>query len=297
MIMNFFKLFIPPIFLLFLRKIKDEIIHSKKYRIGNFLIEIPPKFQLPHYQKRHKRYDRFLPVLVSQLTKSGLVIDVGANIGDTAVSIIQECENEIICFEPSNYFFSYLEKNITNLPNELSKRVQLKKELIGTGLIKGELDHKRSSTANLKIDSNLTNSNHKSLDNIICDTSNVILIKSDTDGFDFDVIKSGRRILAESRPILYWENDIYEDFQLQGYSELYTLLKELDYKYLFIFDNYGNLMLEEADFSILEKLNNYIYNQKKCGSEQPIYYVDVLASTEKDRNIVKKAVNRYLLQY
>lgn len=50
----------------------------------------------------------------------------------------------------------------------------------------------------------------------------------DTDGYDFDVLKSSENILIKSEPILFWENQMFEDFQIQGFNDLYKLLQKSD---------------------------------------------------------------------
>ena len=83
------KQFLPPV----LTKVAVTVKRRRKYRIGQFKINIPLNHKLPEYQAAHKLYDQFLPVLASKIDDKGLVIDVGSNIGDTTIAMIQECEN------------------------------------------------------------------------------------------------------------------------------------------------------------------------------------------------------------
>lgn len=266
---------------------------NTKYIIGNYKIVTPPNFVLKSYQKKHKLYDRFLPVLAKHINSKKYIIDVGANIGDTTVAMIQNCDNPIICIEPSDIFFPYLEKNIKLINDNYPNRVTNIKKLVGTGTITGELNQSRSSTASLKIESNSKSPTHSKLDDIIENHSNIILLKVDTDGFDFDVIRSAEKTLIDSEPILFWENEITEDFHNKGFNSLYSVLSEKGYKYIFIFDNFGNLIAEETNFDTLKNINNYVYNMWVHECTRTFYYTDILASTEKYSSIIKTAIEDY----
>ena len=257
---------------------------------------MPPNFALPKFQNSFRLYDRFLPVLAKNIdseNRNKLIIDVGANIGDTVVAMLQNSANPFVCIEPSDYFFSFLEKNLKNISESDSSRVKTIKELVGTGLISGTLDHNDRRTASLKVSDNPNVITHIPLDNLIDDKSNVILLKVDTDGFDYDVIKSGEGILSNSEPILFWENEITEDFQYEGFIELYKLLDSKGYKYVYIFDNYGNLITDFISFETLKNINSYMTSMRKYNCTRTFYYTDILATTEKNLSIVKNAINEY----
>ncbi len=289
------KKFIPPIFLDVFRKLTTTNSDNKSgmYQIGNYQIETPPNFALPVYQKTHKLYDRFLPVLAKHINHNKLIIDIGANIGDTTIAMLQQCNNNIICIEPSDLFFPYLERNLKKLKPKDFNRVKIIKQLVGTGVLSGELDHTFVGTATLKVNGNQKSHTHIPLDQLIEDHSGVVLIKVDTDGFDFDVIKSAEKILLDSEPILYWENLILENFQKDGYEELYASLTQKGYKYIYIFDNFGNLITEEFNFETLKNINSYLDSMVKHGQTKSMDYTDILAATEKNSLTVRNVISEY----
>jgi FkbM family methyltransferase len=281
-----------------------DIIHRKftataksKYKIGKYEIEIPPNFALPNFQLSFKLYDRFLPVLAKNINSDKVIIDVGANIGDTVIALIQNCKNPIICVEPSDIFFPYLENNLKRISSVDFSRVKTIKKYVGTGLISGTLNHIEAGTASLKVIESSNSITHIALDKLVDDVSNVLLLKVDTDGFDFDVIKSAEEILSKSKPILFWENEISEDFQYKGFDELYSMLEIKGYNYIYIFDNFGNLITEETNFETLKNINSYLYGMKKHNCTRTFYYTDVLASTERNQILVKKAINEYKMEW
>lgn len=285
------QLFIPPLFEKVIRMI--PAVFRRRYSIGSYTLSIPLNWSLPDIQKKHKLYDRFLPVLAKHFTGNSSIIDVGANIGDTTIALLQVCKNPILSIEPSELFHSYLLKNLSAVNSEDKKRVEVIKKLVGTGEVAGTLRYSKNSTATLQVATIQNSATHTPLNNLVKEPGNVILIKVDTDGFDFDVILSGAEILTQSEPLLFWENDIQEEFQLIGYSKMYKLLQEKGYNYLYIFDNYGNLMTEESNFKTLLDINQYGYSMKGNNLTRTIYYTDVLACTDKNLAIAKASIKEY----
>lgn len=266
---------------------------NNTYQIGNYNLHVPPNFPLANIQKKYRLYDRFLPVLAKNLSSDKIIIDVGANIGDTVIALLPYCTNPIICIEPSDVFYSYLQNNLALLSEKDSKRVKTVKKLVGTGILKGELIQIGPGTATVKDNNTSANSAHTALDRIIEQKSDVVLIKVDTDGYDFDVLQSCSQICTESEPILFWENEISEDFQIIGFENLYGWLVNKGYKYVYVFDNFGNLMIEECDFKTLKNINSYIYSMLKKNCTRTIYYTDILAVTDKYHLLAQKAIEEY----
>lgn len=260
-----------------------------EYSIGKYILKMPHNHPLPHYQNSNKLYDRFLPVLARNLNSDKTIIDVGANVGDTTIAIIQNCNNSLVSIEPSELFYPYLEKNIKKLLSSDKKKVKCIHEFIGTGDFSGQLLHSEG-TASVTKTGYADVINYKTLDSIIEDNSDVALIKVDTDGYDFDVLKSSENLLMKSEPILFWENQMFEEFQIKGFNDLYNLLQKTGYKYIYIFDNFGNLIMEESDFETLKKINSYVLSMDRNQSTRTFYYTDILASTEKNHSIVKRAI-------
>ena len=288
------KQFVPPVLTTVGRKISKRRGH---YTIGKYRITIPPNYALPNYQKDVRLYDRFLPVLAEKLPADKTIVDVGANIGDTAIAMLQHCGNHIICVEPSDVFFPYLEENVMSLRHEDSRRVKTIKKFIGTGSLSGELSHTEGGTAKITISANDGKSMHVPLDKIVGDSSNIILIKVDTDGFDFDVIESAPEILSASEPILLWEKGISEDFESEGFHGRCSMLEKKGYGHIYIFDNLGNLMAEESDFGTLRGFNRYLYSMEKHDCTRTLYYTDVLAATDRHHSIVKSAIDEYKVEW
>ena len=81
------------------------------------------------YQEKFKLNDRFLPILVKHINQSGIIVDIGANIGDTLFSIFHNCKNKIVCVEPSDMYFNFLNHNYNLLNKDERTGVELIKNL------------------------------------------------------------------------------------------------------------------------------------------------------------------------
>jgi FkbM family methyltransferase len=283
------KNLLPPIFEIIYNKLTTS--EETKFVIGKYQLQMP-KTSLAKFQRTYPLYDRFLPVLAKYLPGKGTIIDVGANIGATTIALIQKCQNSFICAEPSDLYGPFLHTNINNLAPEDKARISIVKKLVGTGNIKGTLDHGKG-TATLKVTTLQADPNSATLDSIADGINNLELVKVDTDGFDFDVLLSGSETIGRLEPILFWENEISEDFQYEGFRTLYNMLEAKGYRYIYIFDNYGNLITEENNFNTLQHINTYVYSMKKFQSTRTFYYTDILAATEKNRMVVEKAIADY----
>jgi FkbM family methyltransferase len=291
--------FIPPIVTRIYSKLRPKPVQNDapvRYKIGNYEIEIPPNHNLPKFQKSWKLYDRFLPVLARHISSDKIIIDVGANVGDTAIALLAECRNPLVCIEPSDVFYGFLQKNLKSVP-AFAPRITLIQKLVGTGAISGTLEHTQGGSAKLKLESEKSSNEVVPLDRLIDTISDVGLIKVDTDGYDFDVLRSGAKIISASKPVLYWENIMWEEFQFRGYEELYRLLEQNAYNRIYIFDNFGNLMSQESNFETLKNINSYLASIEKSGCTRTFYYTDILACTLKDQAAVEKAIAEYRIEW
>lgn len=271
---------------------KLKTFWQTSYLVAGYKIHIPQRHALPVYQSQYRLYDKFLPILVKHLPEKGTIVDVGANIGDTLFSTLFACKNEFICVEGSDYFFNYLTKNIALLPQSEKERITTFKLLAGTGKVAGELSHVSGGTAAVSNSSTLTNT-HRPLDTILKESRSISLIKSDTDGYDWDVLLSAMETIEKYTPLLFWENEIGNELQEEGFRILYSCLKERGYSCIYVFDNFGNLMLENADIEILLSLNKYIISMNRGLSARTIFYTDILAVTEGKRDIAENAISDF----
>ncbi len=71
------------------KRVKKIFFFKKKYiyLVGNYKINLPIDHPLKSYQNKYKNYDKKIGSIITHLEKNernGIIIDIGANIGDTA---------------------------------------------------------------------------------------------------------------------------------------------------------------------------------------------------------------------
>ncbi|CDN57297.1 Methyltransferase FkbM family (plasmid) [Neorhizobium galegae bv. officinalis bv. officinalis str. HAMBI 1141] len=261
---------------------------TKTHSIGSVEITLNEGHQLPKYEAKHPLYDRFLPVLASVLPDDGSwIVDVGANVGDTAVALYQNCKNPILSIEGDAEFYSLLQRNV----QQLGGRVTPIQALVGTGSVTGDLV-RDGTTATRKGDGQ---GSTVTLDNVLMQytVEKVSLLKTDTDGFDADIIKSAPNLLKSCRPLLFWENDFQSKEQRDDLESGYDFLRDLGYSRVWIFDNFGFPILSDIDFSALTQINDYIHSTAAMGKPKTIFYTDVLAATPENEGLARKALAKY----
>lgn len=292
---NILKELTPPILLSALKRIKNIFLKNsdREYVIEDVRIILSSDHKLDVFQKLFSTYDKFITVIPKYLPKDSIVIDIGANIGDSAIPFLKE-NIKTICVEPSSYFLKYLNKNIND--NNFSNLAVIIEKLISTTNSKVSLVIK-NGTASIdgKINSNKfieEVGDSISLDFLVKDFSKISFIKIDTDGFDFDVINSGRQFFVKNKPLILFENLINKINQKE-YEKVYIFLEEQGYSNICVFDNKGLLILKKARWDDLRDLNNYIVNENCRG----IGYTDIFCYHESDRQIGDSMVNEFIQRF
>ena len=267
---------------------KIKLRSSQRYQIGPYSIDLPAHHPLAFTCKEHPFYDCFLPILTAELPK-GTIVDVGANVGDTAISMARHTSNTIIAIEGSQKFFDLLCKNVKK--NNLQNQILCINQLIGSGDFKGELQV-HEGTGVLKKSAHTTKLT--SLDSILENIHDVVLIKTDTDGFDYNILSSAYQTINKSLPLVFWENELREDYDLESYQNLYRDLSEKGYQEFYLFDNFGQLICKTNSLKVVEDFNLYFLNQKKHLKHRTIYYLDILAVSEKNSQYAASAIKNYM---
>lgn len=269
---------------------------DQRKRIGNSTILLPPDHLLSRYQKVYRQYDRFLPHLAKHLDKESVVIDVGANVGDTVAAMVAANDRlRYVCVEADDGFFDYLLRNTATLLQDNNQvSIECHKCLIGlsiTGVTLqgvGGTKHAERSEGADALDS-------KSLDALLreIDCAPLGLIKSDVDGFDYDVIDSAQKSISENHCLLFFECQYDSESQFEGYRNCLNRLEALGYEKYAIFDNFGGLVTTAAEKSVVFGLMEYVRRQNNGDSSRTINYLDVLAYTAKHQSLVSSVISSY----
>jgi FkbM family methyltransferase len=279
------------------------------YHFGKYQIILNNNHVLAQYRKAFPLYDQFLPILCAEF--DGLIIDIGANIGDTSIAIFSKNSNSfIVGVEPDSFFYSECINNIR--ANGLSDRFLGINKFISTKLGAFELKKsKNNSTASILFDSEkiaeFNSISFTHLMDLIPSEMKICfdILKIDTDGFDWDVLNSfidyckifefkPKFIFFEMQTYLNDAELVYSDRTqiIQNYNSSLKNLQLLGYNWFYLFDNFGTPLQVTQSLEQVFELNNYIYKSQIYNLRSTIYYLDVLAFSENDFELVSKSVNR-----
>jgi FkbM family methyltransferase len=281
------------------RRIKTEVRQISKtpikYRYKDFSINLPADHLLPTHQKNHPKYDRFLPHIAKYIDRSGTIIDIGANVGDTLAGMVeQNTAAGYICIEADGSFYRLLEENIKRIKSSKSAlKVQAIKALVGKTISSASLEGKGGTKHAVFDETGSIKS--MPLDEIIANVAHtdIRLLKSDVDGFDYDVLDSSMSVIQKHGPILFFELQHDHEYQKNGYAKTLSSLESTGYRDWTIFDNFGEVVIRTNKVGTIIQLMNYIWKQNIGHATRTIYYFDVLAVQEKDSNLIDTVLEEY----
>lgn len=225
--------------------IKRKIFIDKTMQKHGYIIKFKNsniKFYLPYYNKdsiqKHIIQTRnfyeldFLNHIctikngiVSKAIQDGLVLDIGANIGNHTIFFLTKKAKKVISFEPVKDTFDILKKNIEI--NNFQNKVNLFN--IGVGQTKGKAILKYYNSKNIGM-SQLSSDKNGDIPILSLDELNIEehinFIKIDVEGFEADVIKGMTETIKRNKPLIMIEIRDYlfaeiEDILLSiGYNRI-----------------------------------------------------------------------------
>jgi len=215
------------------------------------------------------------------------IIDVGANIGET-LSVIEQHQPKIssyLCIEPDNDLAEVCRRNCTSGHSKAAAQV-----------MQCFIGEDEGAFVRLE-DDGRSNPHTKKLEGIPKDTvgysrmvrldtaskafaeahGGVDLIKIDTEGYDFSVLRSAANLLAAYKPALYfeWFPQLLIDLQEEVWAG-FDYLQQAGYRHFVFFTSQGNFYCKASDVDkpFLLKLAHRTLNYT------PREYYDVCASTD-----------------
>ncbi|MBK9282900.1 MAG: FkbM family methyltransferase [Sphingobacteriaceae bacterium] len=255
-ILNFFrKIFLLP----FLETILAFFTRKKGF-IGRFSSKfVPPNYLFPSPSIRkleiegiklvldisdyvgHYLYFGFHDIgsenLFSQVKKDFVIVDVGANIGYTALRManLSGSSGTVYAFEPDSFNFSKLQEHVKLNPhlNVIPINSGLSSEKTNLKLNIFEEKNRGMNRVSTDDNSNYSIISVNTLDNFSQEFKweKIDVIKIDVEGYEYNVLKGSAKILKEIRPLLFIEVD---DINLKQYGssakQLINLLHENNYQ-------------------------------------------------------------------
>jgi FkbM family methyltransferase len=276
-----------------IRKLRLILDVSIDYRYAQFSIKLPANHLLPEYQKTHPKYDRFLPHLAKHIVQPATIIDIGANVGDTLAGMAEKNSTATyICIEPDDTFFDLLEKNVETIKALIpGLRVKTLKALVGKKISNVSLEGWGGTKHSVIGGDGVIKSSL--LDELISDSDHIRVIKSDVDGFDYDVLDSSMAVIHSHKPMIFFECQYGDEQQKNGYCQTLKSLESAGYCDWTVFDNFGEVVIRTHDFQIITQLMEYVWKQNKGYSTRTIFYFDVLAVQKGDSSLIDQVLKEY----
>lgn len=201
---------------------------------------------------------------IMNVNKKRTIIDIGANIGSVTLPLAKIFKNsKIIAIEPTIYAFSKLKKNVSLNPN-LKKRINPQNIFVSNKKKKIKEVHSSWNLSNNDKRHNVhlgilkkTSLKIEKLDQICSKFRKIDFIKIDVDGYELDVLKSGKKSILKHRPFIYFEFApyLYKEFGYTPKTLISFIKNELNYKF---YDENFQKVININD--VIKKLNNKSQN-------------------------------------
>lgn len=185
--------------------VSDPIISVK---VGQKNLYMNASHKLPLIKASLPYYDTALPRLGSFLKgKQGYLnmIDVGANIGDTVSLITESLTGDFLCVEADEMYFQLLLMNTKTIQNVVCENI-LVSDVEGVSNL---------SLVQVRGTSHVSENTSGDPETLVTTIDKLVekhqvfskanLIKVDTDGYDYKVLRGCKQLINESRPVVYFE--------------------------------------------------------------------------------------------
>ncbi len=195
-----------------------------------------------------------------KIKPNDIIFDIGANVGLMTLPFSRLVpQGKVYSFEPTNYAFHRLQKNITlNLPQsnniitvnafasaKSEKQPQIK--AFSSWKVNGETDP-QNHPIHLGTPKDTTGVPSIALDDFIIEQNitKVDFIKIDTDGHEPDVLKGSQQLIQKFKPIVLFEIGLYVMYEKNiTFDFYYNYFNKLNYT---LYDTKTNQMVTNSNF-------------------------------------------------
>ncbi|HEY1803076.1 MAG TPA: FkbM family methyltransferase [Terracidiphilus sp.] len=266
--------------------------NARYAKIGRYQIRLPANGQLLDYKAAFSLYDTALGKIASVLRVKypGLrAIDVGANVGDTAALIREFGDIPVLCIEGDPSLLPLLQENVVRLGPGL----EIEHSFVGpdgAGINLGVADGLGRNACLAEAVDERGAVKLRSLRTILAshpDFAGSKLLKTDTEGFDFDILRQSLEFIRRARPVVFSEYDPhFRPAEGRAGPDTIRLLVDAGYSDLIYYDNFGNFLLHiEANCQrIVDDLDAYLASNRRHGIA--VHYFDICALHQEDSDLV-----------
>jgi FkbM family methyltransferase len=227
------------------RKVKWHLPSSiMTAKVGRYVIQVPginPMFTYYETQPEFTSQLGRLTTLVKKKYPGLAVIDIGANVGDTACLIKSAEDVPVICIEGDDKSFEFLQKNLAQLKDATAHKLFLAEK---TETISASLACAGWNTTILPGSDGATKPVQvMRFDDFITQQpgwENCQLLKIDTEGFDCQIIRGATKFIGQVFPVIFFEYS-RQSMELIGERGIDTLhqLAGLGYSRILLHDSGG----------------------------------------------------------
>ena len=251
--------------------------------IGDHTLVLPPEHDLPFYQRRDPTYDTYaVDVLAGIAGAAGrtLVVDLGANVGDTALAALAASPLiDVTAVEGDPRFVAYLRRNLGGLGD----RATIVDGFVGpvgnattfarhgsTGGFQGGAADESYGVTSWVLPADLLEGS---------DAYDAVVWKSDIDGFDIHLLVDHWAVIDGRCQVLWFEYDPVATLGDRDDIERLVGLLEGSGRRLSVYDNLGRPMVDlepgSATGTGLRSLTAWLFAQREGHLTVP--YVDIWA--------------------
>ena len=198
-----------------------------RWPVAGIELLLPLSHELPFYRHDHPLYDRAVGRIAAEA--GGPVVDIGANVGDTAAEIRSRSGVPILCVEGDDRFFALLQRNAPALaPVELEHSfvdapalARVERSAGTARVVEGGRPVRAKSLAHIL-------EAHEAF-------AEPALVKIDTDGYDVPIVLANLELLERTKPVLFFEYDPH----LGATPRVFEELRAIGYRRLDVYENTG----------------------------------------------------------
>lgn len=233
--------------LMMLARLPDKPVRRS---IRGVPMTLPRAHGLPYFTRPGTAYLRNLVELGRSLAASEgsvCVLDIGANVGDTALVVLDQAPGSAVCVEPDPMWHGYLATNVGAMPNVAVEHSVLvgpaTEQVMGLAIRRHPVGS--SIVERTEAGQGLATITTTALLEKFPQLGDVRLVKSDTDGYDITLVDAVTVTFAASRPVVFFELDPRPTHLVMPevvIADLWDKLVERGYERAVVWDNGGSLL-------------------------------------------------------
>jgi FkbM family methyltransferase len=251
-------------------------------------LHLPWSHRLPDYTAAYPSFGQNLvdvAQVIAQREPPFDIIDIGANVGKSALQILKKVDARILCVEGDPYWLPFLERNVGHAPQvTIFPTVLIPKMALGSPLRPIRSGGTTCFVSGAVPDCNVRTADPDMLRSGTSYLDRVRLIKSDVDGWDCRLVPETAKVWREHHPVLFFEYDprLAKSAGDPNPKEVWKLLGELGYLDVVAWDNYGRPVgaFQVVDMAASEMLEEAV-DRGECG------YWDVAVTHASDGRVTE----------